>query len=134
MQVVNGNEEEVLAMLKEFGLCEYEARIYFTLLTIGEAKALTITRKASVPQSKAYSILESLKAKRFIDLSKAERPKEYRPKALETVLKIAIKEKQKEVRTLERSYHKLQRIIQTIAPIHSEYNSLRLFSPSYKRR
>jgi sugar-specific transcriptional regulator TrmB len=134
MQVVNGNEEEVLSMLNKFGLCEYEARMYFTLLTVGEAKARIITRKASVPASRAYNVLERLKAKGFVELTKADRPKEYKAEALEKVLKIAIKEKQKAIRCLKNSYDKLQRIKQTIAPLHSEYNRLRLFSPSYKRR
>lgn len=54
MQVVNGKEKEIVGMLRDFGLSGYEAKMYFTLLTIGEAKVLKITRKASVPQSKAF--------------------------------------------------------------------------------
>lgn len=38
MQVVNWNEKEVVSLLREYGLSGYEARMYFTLLTIGEAK------------------------------------------------------------------------------------------------
>jgi sugar-specific transcriptional regulator TrmB len=133
MQIVNGNEEEILDMLKEFGLCEYEARMYFTLLAIGRAKVGTATRKASVPQSRAYNVLENLMSKGFVEISREERPREYRAKALESVLKITIEEKQKEVGALENSYHELKKIVQAIAPIHGEYSGLRLFSPSYKR-
>ena len=61
MQV--GNGEAVVDMLKDFGLSEYEARMYFSLLTLGEAKVTAIVRKASVPQSKAYSVLDSLRMK-----------------------------------------------------------------------
>ena len=63
-------------MLGAYGLCKYEARMYFTLLTIGEAKVLDITRKASMPQSKAYEVLESLRGKGFVELSETERPTE----------------------------------------------------------
>jgi hypothetical protein len=77
MQVVNGKEERIVKALREYGLCEYEARMYFTTLTIGEAKAGIITRKASVPNSKTYRVLEDLIAKGFAELSNPERP-EYR--------------------------------------------------------
>jgi len=68
MRVVNGNEKEIVRMLNDFGLSGYEARMYFTLLTIGEAKVLEITRRASVPQSKAYDVLDSVRAKGFVEL------------------------------------------------------------------
>ena len=72
MRVVNGREKEVVGMLNDFGWSMYEARIYFTLLTIGEAKAPYITRKASVPKSKAYAVLERLRAKGFVELNRAD--------------------------------------------------------------
>lgn len=78
MRVVNSKEKEIVGMLNAFGLCGYEARMYFTLLAIGEAKVLDITRKASVPQSKSYETLERLKSKGFVELCSAERPKTYR--------------------------------------------------------
>ncbi len=60
MQVVNGKEEQIVKALAEYGLCNYEARMFFSMLTIGEAKALTISRKASVPNSKTYEVLDIL--------------------------------------------------------------------------
>ena len=51
--VVNGKESEVIGTLRGFGLCSYEARMYFSLLVLGEAKISRISKKASVPQSKA---------------------------------------------------------------------------------
>ena len=134
MQVVNGSEEEVLSMLKGFGLCEYEARMYFTLLTIGEAKVTAITRKASVPQSRAYNVLESLRAKRFVELSRTDRPKMYRARALEEITHIAIKARQKEIQKMEENQSNLYHVLQSVAPLHRKYYRLRLFSPSYKRR
>ena len=134
MQVLNGREEEIVNMLKDFGLCEYEAKMYFTLLAIGEAKVMEITRKASVPQSKAYNVLESLRAKGYVELSRIERPKKYRARVLKEVTDITIREKRRRIRELEESRRKLFEILQAIVPIHRMYNGLRLFSPSYKRR
>jgi len=107
MRVVNGKEEEIVGMLNDFGLCGYEARMYFTLLTIGESKVLDITRKASVPQSKAYDVLESLTAKGFVELSRTERPKMYRARVLEEITDITIRARQKEIQELEQHQRKL---------------------------
>jgi len=134
MQVVNGKEKEVVGMLRDFGLCGYEARMYFTLLAIGEAKVLEITKKASVPKSKAYEILESLRSKGVVELCETERPKTYRARVLEEATDITIKARQKKVRELEKHHKKLDRILEAIAPMHQKYQELRLFTPSYKRR
>jgi len=129
-----GNGEAIVDMLKDFGLNEYEARMYFTLLNIGEAKVTAITRKAAVPQSKAYDVLDRLIAKGFVELSRNERPKEYRAKALEKIAVVAIAREEKSIRRLQDTYEMLQGILQAITPVHNKYSSLRLFSPKYKRR
>jgi len=132
MQIVNGKETEIVSALKDFGLSKYEARMYFTLLTIGEAKVMEITRKASVPQSRAYDVLENLTQKGFVEM-RGEQPKTYRAKVLEEITGIAIRAKQKEIQLLEENQTKLYEILQGIAPLHQRHNGLRLFSPSYRR-
>jgi len=42
---------------------------------MGEAKISEITRKASIPQSKAYDVLDDLVARGFVELKRVERPK-----------------------------------------------------------
>ena len=93
MQVLNGNEREVLNMLKEFGLCQNEAKMYFTLLTIGESKVRIAMRKASVPEGKAYDVLRRLREKGFVQLNRTEGPKMYRAKVLDETANITIKAK-----------------------------------------
>jgi len=134
MQVLNGKEKEILEMLSAYGLANYEARIYFTLLTIGEAKVLDITRRASVPQSKSYEVLESLRVKGFVELSEAERPKTFRAKLLEETTDMTIKARLKEVKQLERHMKKLSKVLQAMSPIHKKYKDVRLFTPSYRKR
>jgi hypothetical protein len=63
------NGKAVVEMLRDFGLCGYEARVYFVLLTLGESKATELTKKAYVPQSKGYDVLDRLIAKGFVELS-----------------------------------------------------------------
>jgi len=120
-------------MLNAFGLNGYEAKMYFTLLTIGEANVLDITKKASVPQSKAYEILESLRSKGFVELRGTEKPKTYRARVLEKATDITIKARQKEIRELEKHSEKLCKILQAEAPLHKKYREMRLFTPSYQR-
>jgi len=132
MQVLNGRENEVVEMLREFNMGKYEARMYFTLLTIGESKVGTATKKASVPQSKAYSVLEGLGAKGFVELVR-ERPKAYRAKALGKVANLAIRAKQREIRELERYQSRLDKILRNVATLHQKYSGFRLFSPDYRR-
>lgn len=134
MLVVNGKEREIIGMLRGFGLCNYEARMYFTLLAMGEAKIIEITRKASVPQSKAYDVLDDLAAKGFVELIREKRPKLYQARSLETVKKIRIREKQKEIRELEKGQIKLNKILQSVIPSHRNFYGLRLFMPSYRGR
>lgn len=134
MQVVNGKEGKIIGMLRDFGLANYEARLYFTLLTIGEAKVCEATKKASVPQSKAYEVLDSLQMKGFVEQCNGERPKVYRANTLERVTKSAIRHRQRQIRELEKHQQKLYDILQAVVPIHEQYSGLRLFSPSYQRR
>lgn len=130
MQV--GNGEAIVDMLKDFGLTRYEARMYFSLLTLGEAKVTTVTRKAAVPQSKAYDVLDRLTMKGFVELSRQERPKQYRAKDLKNMATKAIAKEEKQIRRLYNSYEMLQRFVQSVSTF-STNGELRLFSPSYQR-
>ncbi len=132
MHVVNGKERDVVETLRDFGLCKYEAKMYFSLLTIGEAKVIKITRKASVPQSKAYDVLDRLEEKGFVELSGTS-PKRYRAMVLEEMTSITKRRKLKEVQELEQKQQKLDRILKSITPIHEKHSGLRLFTPSYRR-
>ena len=133
MQVVNGKERAVVDMLRSFGLSTYEAKMYFALLTVGEAKVGVVTRKASVPQSKAYDVLENLTEKGFVELNVSERPKTYRARVLEEMTDITIRARQREILELEEYQRKLYEILQSIAPLHKKHDGLRLFTPSYQR-
>ena len=129
-----GNGKDVVDMLKNLGLGEYESKIYFTLLTLGEAKVTAIIRRASIPQSKAYVVLDSLRMKGFVELSSNERPKKFRARALKEVTIEAIAREEKRIRGLYNTYERLDSILQAITPTHNKYSWLRLFSPKYKRR
>jgi sugar-specific transcriptional regulator TrmB len=133
MQVI-GSGKRVVDMLSDFGLSGYEARVYFTLLTLGEAKVTSVTRKAYVPQSKAYGVLESLADKGFVELSGTESPKKYRAKPLEKIISKVISREKKFIKKLNRNFESLQAIVRAVGPLNKKYGSFRLFSPNFKRR
>ena len=70
--------ENTRETLREMGLNAYETDTYVALLEGGQMTALETSRKASVPYSKIYEVLNSLKAKGWIKSSET-RPTKYYP-------------------------------------------------------
>ncbi len=64
--------------MREMGLNAYEIDTYTALLEEGELTAMEISRKASVPYSKIYEVLNSLKEKGWVKSSES-RPTKYYP-------------------------------------------------------
>jgi sugar-specific transcriptional regulator TrmB len=84
-------------ILREIGLSTYEVDAYFALLEGGQMTAMEISKKAKVPYSKIYEVLNSLKEKGWIK-SAESRPNKYYPlppiEAL-TATKIKLEDKYK---------------------------------------
>jgi sugar-specific transcriptional regulator TrmB len=72
---VSENTKEIL---REIGLNAYEIEAYVALLKGGQMTAMEISREASVPYSKMYGVLNSLKTKGWIKNSES-RPFKYYP-------------------------------------------------------
>jgi sugar-specific transcriptional regulator TrmB len=128
------NGKAVVEMLRDFGLSEYEARMYFVLLTLGEAKVTALTRKAYVPQSKGYEVLDRLIDKGFAEQISTESPKKYRAKTLNSVMSRTISKSERFMKKLNNNFESLQNILNAISPIYREYGTFRLFSPILQRR
>jgi len=133
MQVLNGKEREVVEMLHGYGLCDNEAKAYFTLLAVGESKAWNVARKASIPPSKVHETLERLIERGFVELVEIGRPRTYRPRALEEALELAVEAKNSEIRKMRQDTNKLVRVLEAVAPMHQVHSEYRLFTPSYRR-
>lgn len=69
-------DAEVYERLKELGLTEYEARIYFTLVARSPIAVNDISAEADVPMSKIYGVLSKLENGGWIGVV-PERPKKY---------------------------------------------------------
>jgi sugar-specific transcriptional regulator TrmB len=70
--------ENTRNVLREMGLNAYEVDAYVVLLEGGQMTAMEISREASVPYSKIYEVLNSLKQKAWVKSSES-RPFKYYP-------------------------------------------------------
>jgi HTH-type transcriptional regulator, sugar sensing transcriptional regulator len=70
--------EDTRAALREMGLNAYEIDAYIVLLEGGQMTAMEISQQATVPYSKMYEVLNSLKEKGWIKSSES-RPYKYYP-------------------------------------------------------
>ena len=70
--------ENTRDILREMGLNAYEIDAYVVLLERGQMTAMEISREASVPYSKIYEVLNSLKQKSWVKSSES-RPFKYYP-------------------------------------------------------
>ena len=130
--VLNG--KMVVGMLRDFGLSEYEARVYFVLLTLGESKVTPLTKRAYVPQCKGYEVLDRLIDKGFVEQISEERPKKFRARTLSRVISRVISREQRFIRKLNSNFESLQSVVDAISPMYEKYGAFRLFSPIVQRR
>src|SRR5213593_3599564 len=77
--------EKTRRALKEFGLTEYEAKVYVSLVESGTQAASELSSTASIPYSKIYEILGNLERKGWVE-SEQGRPSKYYPKSPSTAL------------------------------------------------
>ena len=132
MNIVNGKEREVVEILRGYGLNGYEAKAYFALLAAGESKAGDVARKAGVPQSKVYDILENLRGKGFVEQNEDARPKEYKALPLKDTTERVVALRTKEIAGLQKSMDRLKRVLEAVAPVHRQHETYRLFAPRYR--
>jgi len=64
---VSGIGDENIS-LEEFGLSEYESRVYITLLKFGQLKVKDISIRSGVPRTKVYGVVKALKGKGLVEM------------------------------------------------------------------
>ena len=67
-----GKEHELTVSLEEFGLSQYEARAYVTLITKGTISASEVAYYSELPRTKVYPVLLKLQQKKLVILSKSK--------------------------------------------------------------
>jgi len=92
--------EEIVETLRDFGLNDYEARTYSTLVFLGPSKAGKLSRESRVPQSKIYEVLDSLMAMQLVEVFDS-RPKEYKAIDPGVALENLVRIEEKKVKILK---------------------------------
>lgn len=84
--------------LRSAGLTENEARVYLTLLEMGQSTVTQIAKSAKVTRTSAYAILDQLAGKKLVSVLGKEPKKEYSaesPENLREIIKGKLEETQK---------------------------------------
>ncbi len=76
---------DIEQIFENLGLSMYQAKVLFSLIRHGEAKASDISELSGVPRAKVYSVLDHLVDMGFVD-KKPGRPAKYRPKPPEKIV------------------------------------------------
>ncbi|MFQ5909480.1 MAG: helix-turn-helix domain-containing protein [Thermoplasmata archaeon] len=92
--------EERLRKMQNLGLTEYQARIYLTLLDLGEAIASQLPSLSRVPRTRIYSTMNQLHEKGLVEII-PEKPTKYVPVPIDTYIKKAAERKRLEASELE---------------------------------
>ena len=69
--------EKTRKALKDFGLTEYEVKVYVSLVESGSMTASVLSRTAGIPYSKIYEILGNLERKGWIETEQGRPSKHY---------------------------------------------------------
>ncbi|MBU3896525.1 MAG: hypothetical protein KJ697_01155 [Nanoarchaeota archaeon] len=77
--------EEFIATLKSFGMTEYEARAYLTLLRLDVCTAEDVSEAGSIPLPRVYDTITELQKKGFVLVTKS-RPKKFKAVEIDKAL------------------------------------------------
>jgi len=93
--------------LISLGLTEYESKAVLALIKQGALEAPEISRKAEIPKTRVYDILEKLEEKGLV-ISLEGRPKKFQSIETEKMVEKLIESKRKEFKTIEETAFKLK--------------------------
>jgi len=104
--------------LRQFGLNEYESKVYLALTTNGPSTASVVSEKSGVPHSKVYEVMRSLIGKSLVE-SWISKPQTFKAVEPAFALKKLIEQKKKTLYSLE---EKSNRILSTLKSFKKEEN------------
>ncbi|MBI4894148.1 MAG: hypothetical protein HY833_00185 [Candidatus Aenigmarchaeota archaeon] len=102
--------EEIVKFLQGLGMSEYEAKTYAALSMSDSMKAGELSKRADVPQSKIYWVLEDLIEKQLVEVSEGK-PKEYRVVPADIGLKRMIEEKERSIVSVKSGLKEVSRYL-----------------------
>src|SRR2546422_9505346 len=93
---------ERIRKLRDFGMTEYQARVYLALLDLGTATASQIPPISRVPRTRIYATMQQLHEKGLVEII-PETPLKYKPVPFSKFLTKRASEQREKAETLEAS-------------------------------
>jgi sugar-specific transcriptional regulator TrmB len=93
-------DKKAVEALTSFGLTEYEAKVYLTLVMKGVQKASALADMSDIPRPHVYSVIKLLHEKGLIIII-PEKVTKYQALPLDTVLKKLLEERMESIKSLE---------------------------------
>jgi sugar-specific transcriptional regulator TrmB len=93
-------DERTISRLSMFGLTDYEARIYLTLIVKGSLEASKVSKHADIPRPHTYSVLKSLQMRGLVTVI-PEAVNRYRAVPLDEGMDLLMEEKEKSFSALK---------------------------------
>jgi sugar-specific transcriptional regulator TrmB len=116
-------DEKTLAQLGMFGLTEYEAKVYLTLIVRGAQEASKVSKISGLPRPHTYSVLKSLQMRGLVTVI-PEAINRYRAVSLDEGLDVLIDEKEKQFDSLRNAKDQLLSEIKPKESIPTENRSI----------
>jgi sugar-specific transcriptional regulator TrmB len=107
------NVNEIIDTLREFGMNDYEARTYSTLVFLGPSKAGVVSRESKVPQSKIYDVLDALVGRQLVEVLEG-RPKEFKAVDPGAALENLVRNEEKKVMELKEKTSNVKKVLKEI--------------------
>ncbi len=93
-------DERIISRLNMFGLTDYEARIFLTLIVKGSLEASRVSKHANIPRPHTYSVLKSLQMRGLVTVI-PEAVNRYRAVPLDEGIDLLMEEKEKSFNALK---------------------------------
>ncbi|OPY28747.1 MAG: Sugar-specific transcriptional regulator TrmB [Methanocella sp. PtaU1.Bin125] len=122
-------DKKAVEALTSFGLTEYEAKVYLTLVMKGVQKASALADMSDIPRPHVYSVIKLLHEKGLIIII-PEKVTKYQALPLDTVLKKLLEERMDSIKSLESIGKELISSVQQkgTAPEKDEIEKVQLYS------
>ena len=115
----------------DHGLTEYQARVYLTLLDLGNATASQVTPHARVPRTRIYATMSQLHEKGLVEII-PETPLRYKPVPFDRFLKKSVSELQERAESLEKNLEAIAKEFAVVGQVAPEERGR--FEAIYGRR
>ncbi len=116
-------DEKTLSKMSMFGLTEYEARVYLTLIVKGGLEASKVSRFADIPRPHTYSVLKALQMRGLVTVI-PEAVNRYRAVPLDEGMDLLMEEQERQLSHLRQAREELLSEIKPKEAVPANHQSM----------